>query len=288
MLPRSSFTSQFWEALISRLDRVIFSSAVAYIDREGLTGVQVAEGYREVRRTLQAGREPDYDDPAVVAGYAFQYLPKRVASLAGALSLLPNTFRPDRVLDIGSGSDATRIALSLVAPALRCEIIAVEPSSAMRSYARLIATSNIRRVSKAGGWEQIRQGSLNLRVGSFDLVVMSACLPYAASSWAPSRWAAISRAVGELTEPPAAVIAIQPSAKFFLLSQLSAAFDGTGWYKTSRYCCHAFPTVIRKPLPLPRTSRLLERHLPGAFYVDSWNPSRNESIVIGLEHRVES
>jgi hypothetical protein len=75
---------------------------------------ELAIGFRELQ-AMRRGANPDYDKLGVALAYIFKFMPFRVSSAVAALVLLQRQARrmPLRVLDIGSGTDATRLAIDL-------------------------------------------------------------------------------------------------------------------------------------------------------------------------------
>jgi SAM-dependent methyltransferase len=238
--------------MFTHLDEQLESATRDYVRSRSLSAGDIASGFSELAR-LRTQQEPDYSHAGLPVAYAFRYLPKRVACIVAALTRLPDPGCPRRVLDIGSGSGATSIAMGLLGPDLPIEIDAVEPSPSMRAFAQCFPLdSHISLSQSSGTLEKIVAGDITLGPEGYDLIMMSACLPYDSrvarcpAAW--QRWAASSSA---------ALIAIEPQAKAAQLGQLGKSLRHLRHGAVAEYCCHDLPAVLQCPLTLPRTTKLL-------------------------------
>lgn len=254
----------------------------------------MADGFSELA-LLRAGQEPDYSSPGLPVAYAFRYLPKRVACILAALTRLGGRPLPRRVLDIGSGSGATAIAFSLLSPNQLIEIDAIEPSAAMRRFAlHYPLHGNVLLNQWRGSLYDVTADSMALDPDAYDLVMMSACLPYDGRV-IPS----LSRWLRRVASSPAALIAIEPQAKSAQMAQLKGCLLDVGHSTVSQYCCHDLLAVLRSPLILDRTTELLGKYHGGVAVsaqltaqgrnmlgsphaVNTWNESnaRTETVLV--------
>ncbi len=247
----NSYTRQEWRSILQRVDSAIHSAIEERIKRGAVSISDLASGFSELA-LLREGREPDYSVPGIEIAYAFKYLPRRVSCLLGALARISDRGVPARVLDIGAGSDAASLALDVWSPGLTSPIAVtcLEPSNSMRSFGqRLKLTPRVQRRWLSGGFEALYDGHPEIPLASFDLIVMSACLPYADTDWIR-----LARTVGELTAPPASVIVIEPNQKQWQFSRLVAGLRQTGYYAIQEMCCHDLDPIITSEIKLPNTT----------------------------------
>ena len=257
MLLPTDFDAPAWEGLFAELDDQLTFAIRRYIRRKSLTPDQIAAGFAELCG-LREGREPDYTRPGLPVAYAFRYLPKRVACILGALTRIEHRGWPRRVLDIGSGSGATSVALNLLAYDGSLEIDAVEPSRAMRDFAELFPLdSNVALHHFVGDLERVMAGNLRLRFKDYDLLVMSACLPY--NLRVEGQLAMWLRSDASFC---GAIVAIEPEAKAEQIDGMHRSLYGLRRCSVHQYCCHDLPTVLHRPLKLAQTTELLERYYP--------------------------
>jgi hypothetical protein len=192
-------------------------------------------------------------------------MPKRVISVLGSLTSVLGNRYPDSVLDIGSGTGATALALDLL-EAPRCITLSgVEPSREMRLFAE---ASRLKRVSQhyvSGSVHDIARGSLDF--DSNHLIVFSATFPYGFDEW------------GSLSEVPGdyqhnqhrMVLVVEPEAKSDLLDSFEQSLNANGW-PTIRLCCHDLPASLkRNDLPLPRISSVVRSlGLENVISAETW------------------
>lgn len=104
-----------WRRLHERLDRAIAEAARLYLQRLASRHVPVnAQKWSDELDELRLGREPDYDMPGLPLVYALKYMPRRVVSIFGSVLSVLGDWYPTSVLDIGSGTGATALALDLL------------------------------------------------------------------------------------------------------------------------------------------------------------------------------
>ena len=214
-----------WSVLARSIDELVVSAIDDDRRRRRITPAEIAAGFSQLAR-LRRGNEPDYEQRGLATAYAFAYLPQRVATAAAALTAHGATRAGMRVLDIGSGTDAAYSALEVLGVA-DCEVWAIEPSSEMRSFLRPSQEWSNTRYSIGGSMEDV----LAHRVAAgrrFDLVTLSATLPY---GWAPRPRAALAQwglDIRERLTENGLVILIEPPAKAAVLQRAVEALRIAG------------------------------------------------------------
>jgi SAM-dependent methyltransferase len=307
MLLPDDFDDRSWRALMTRLDEQIEQATRTYVTMYSLRDDDIAVGFSELAK-LREGIEPDYGAVGLPVAYALRYLPFRTATLLASLTLVANCRVPRRVLDIGSGMDAGSLALGLWATDSPIEVVTVEPSEAMSNFAALLDVgSNSLRRPIPGTFADLVTGALGFAEMSFDLIIMSACLPYSDLDWD-----SLTEAIGRLTREPSAIIAVEPERKAAKLDRLRTGFSGTGWFRCHIFCCHELVESLTSPRILLRlntfqserfndilaSGRLSRRggrmlgdnpDFGRPFDVLSWNddPRHRDKVLLCLEGFVE-
>lgn len=165
-------------------------------------------------------------------------------------------------------------------------LLGIDPSNEMLEYAQLLNTPRLAKVLRQGAWRSLSEHTRD-REGYFDLVVMSACLPYGCDEpsspqfWSESAWSRAANALAAATHAESAMIAIQPFAKKSLLD-LSASWFCSGSLRKFGLNSSSFPSYIRAPVTLPKTTALFKAHCPHSWSIDSWNPTRSDEIRLLL------
>ncbi len=235
-----------WQRLHQRLDTAVADSARAYLQKLAVRHVHIsAQNLRDELLGLRFGREPDYSLPGLPLVYALIYMPRRVVSVFGSLSSILGEWYPRRILNVGSGSGASALALDLLNLPRHTHLLGIEPSREMIEFAE---SSPYRyRVSSRyvqGSMADLAKGMINL--DSFDLIVLSTCLPYRFDDWDPLM-ATIGKYQGQETKR---ILVIEPDAKEDLLTSFRHRLTARGW-PTAVFCCHDLPEVIKQDdLPL--------------------------------------
>ena len=173
-------------------------------------------------------------------------MPRRIVSIFGSLLAVLDGWYPKSVLDVGSGTGATAIAMDLLNLPCHVNLLGIEPSQEMilfsegsRSWSRVSTT--------------YRQGSItdlvqyNTGLANFDLTVFSACFSYGFDDWSP-----LLSAFGDYQERESKMIlVVEPDAKADLLASFQNRLKARGW-PTVTFCCHDLPDIIKdNTLPLP-------------------------------------
>jgi SAM-dependent methyltransferase len=251
--PREALSTEIWSDIVAEMDIKISGAITAYIDFHGIAPTDVAHGYNQLARLRESSpSEPDYRLPGVPVAYAFAYLALRASSTLAALASNPRGFQPRRVLDVGSGSGAIALALSLLRPTEPIEIYAVEPSKAMRDFAELLPLSPLVKLKQIEGdlaaLVAKRVAASNLR---YDLISFSAVFPYeeelrvGMGAWL--RWAAQSTDL---------LVVIEPEAKATKVKRILGELKGTKNCTTAILNPESMAKAAREPIVLDRTTRL--------------------------------
>jgi SAM-dependent methyltransferase len=266
-----------WRRLHERLDRAIAEGARIYLQR--LIGRHIsvhAQKWTDELDELRLGREPDYDMPGLPLVYALKYMPRRVVSIFGSVLSVLGDWYPMSVLDIGSGTGATALALDLLNLPRHISLAGIEPSQEMidlaecsrcrdRVSARYIQRSMV----------DFTKGGISLE--PFDLLVFSACFPYGFNDWGPL----LTVLGGYEGRESKMILVVEPDAKYELLTSFERRLRARGW-PTVSFCCHDLPEVIKDDeLPLRDMLNLWQRlglddsSRPRTW----WNPPDDKFLV---------
>lgn len=243
-------------------------------------------GFYQLTAALRNYKEPDYHSTAITLAYALEYMPRRVTSIVGALRLAPRPIEPiRRVLDIGSGTGATSLAIQLIIASgsslfdQKVVVVGLDPSPAMHDFARRLDLPSVTHAAKIGGWESLEHVT---QKGYFDLAVMSACLPYGCDDpesvgfFGDHVWNAAATALRDSLTAWPLMVAIQPFVKNDILSLSTRRLAGTV-LRTSGYSTRRFPVLLRTSRPLPVLARSFSSLAPDWTPV-TWNASRSEQV----------
>jgi hypothetical protein len=246
---RDGIDEPTWRTLVDEVDWRLTSAIerVCTSAPSARTMVAIAEGFNELQTGLRmhGAHEPDYRKLGVVIAYTFKFMPQRVSSVVAALALMARhgCNVPRRVLDVGSGTDATRVAfdLALQAPdravdgGRAIQFVTIEPSYAMQSFGKTIGSGPglaAEHVKRYVGGLDYRSCVFDCADGfdserDFDCIVLSACLPYNLPTSA-MYWNTLSRSLIERAAPECVIVIIEPQAKRDLLVRLSKSFTDAG------------------------------------------------------------
>jgi SAM-dependent methyltransferase len=277
MLTKKTLNNHEWRQLHERLDKAVADAALGYLRGLGMRRIRInTQQLSDELDELRLGREPDYDMPGLPLVYALKYMPRRVVSIYGSLFSVLDGWYPKSVLDVGSGTGATPIAIDLLNLPQHVNLFGIEPSHEMILFSGGSRWQN--RVST-----KYRQGSIvDLAKGSlsnipFDLVVLSACFPYDFDNWG-TLLAALGDYKGQESKM---ILAVEPDAKADLLASFQKQLKSRGW-PTITFCCHDLPDIIKdNTLPLPMLTNVWQRlgmddsSRPKTW----WNPPDDKFLV---------
>ena len=125
-----------WRHLIERLDKGVAEAARSYLAQLHARRISIkADHWGDELDELRLARELDYEMPGLPLVYALKYMPRRAISILGSLLALGLDRYPSTVLDVGSGTGATALALDLLDSPRHIRLTGVEPSREMRAFA---------------------------------------------------------------------------------------------------------------------------------------------------------
>lgn len=264
-----------WRRLHERLDNAVADSARVYLQKLSVRHIHIsARKLSDELQELRFGREPDYELPGLPLVYALKYMPRRVISVYGSLLSLLGEWYPRSVLDIGSGTGATTLALDLLNLPRHTHLMGIEPSEEMIEFAE---SSRYRyRVSSRyaqGSLADLAKGDISLR--PFDLLVFSTCLPYRFDDWDP-----LMTVIGEYRgQENKKILVVEPDAKDDLLISLRRRLTARGW-PTTKFCCHDLPDVIKQDdLPRPEMTDVWQRLGLEGGPKTWWNPPDDRFLI---------
>jgi SAM-dependent methyltransferase len=277
MLSNNNLNSYEWRRLHERLDRAVAEAALDYLRKLTIRRIRInVQQLDDELDELRLGREPDYDIPGLPLIYALKYMPRRIVSIFGSLFSVLDGWYPKSVLDVGSGTGATAIAMDLLNLPRHINLLGIEPSQEMILFSECSRWRN--RVSTA-----YRQASIDdlakdsAGLSTFDLVVFSACFPYGFDNWSP-----LLTALGDYKgQESKMILAVEPDAKADLLASFQYRLRFRGW-PTITFCCHDLPETIKDDaLPLPEMLNVCRRlgmddsNRPKTW----WNPPDDKFLV---------
>jgi len=277
-MPRSDRLSVFeWELLAEKLDRAVAEAARLYFQRLTSRHIRIdPKTWSDELDELRLQREPDYDRPGLPLVYALKYMPRRVISIFGSLLRVLGDRYPTSVLDVGSGTGATALALDLLNAPRHINLLGIEPSREMIAFAE--CSQYRARVSARYNEGSVASGSLShLPLESFDLVVFSACFPYRFDRWDP-----LLATLGDFEDNEGTMIlAVEPDGKADLLHSFARGLRARGW-PTQTFCCHDLPEPIKRDdIPLKDMQEVWKRiGSPGSKPPKTWwNPPDDKFLI---------
>jgi len=254
-----------WRRLVERLDLAVAESARAYLAQLHSRRVPIRiDRWDDELEELRLRREPEYDLPGLPLAYALKFMPRRVVSVLASLLLLDLDRYPSSVLDVGSGTGATAIALDLLDAPRHITLTGLEPSQEMRTFAGSSRFSG--RVTARYIEGSISDGSLSaLSMHDYDLVVLSAAFPYHFDAWQP-----LLDGLGD-HDAGLMILAIEPDAKAPILDSLGRRLGARGWPIIRRNSTELPEMITRDDVFLKATETLWERiGSPGSMAPRTW------------------
>lgn len=254
-----------WRRIVERLDLAVAESARAYLAQLHARRVPIRpDRWDDELEELRLRREPEYDLPGLPLAYAFKFMPRRIVSVLGSLLLLGLDRYPSSVLDVGSGTGATAVALDLLDAPRHISLTGLEPSHEMRMFAGSSRFSG--RVTTRYIEGLVSDGSLPaLSISDYDLVVLSATFPYDFDGWQP-----LLDGLGD-HDDSRMILAIEPDAKAPILNSFSRRLGVRGWPIVRRNSTELPEPMTRDDVFLKATGNLWERiGSPGSMAPRTW------------------
>ena len=279
MPPHQGPSSYEWRPLHERLDRAVAESARIYLQKLASRRIRIkAQELSDELDELRLGREPDYDIPGLPLVYGLKYMPRRVVSIFGSLLRVLGDWCPTSVLDIGSGTGATALALDLLNLPRHVSLTGIEPSREMILFSEF-SRHRDRVSSRYAQGSIVNLSNSGIDLEPFDLVVFSACLPYGFDDWSP-----LLTALGDYEgQDSKMILAVEPDAKHDLLTSFRCRLAARGW-PTATFCCHDLPDVIKQDdLPLRETMDVWRRLGLDGSPKTWWNPPDDKFLVANPE-----
>lgn len=279
---RSDRLSVFeWRRLAEKLDRAVAEAARLYFQRLAGRHIRIdPKRWSSELDELRLQREPDYDRPGLPLVYALKYMPRRVISIFGSLLFILGDQYPTSVLDVGSGTGSTALALDLLNAPRHINLLGIEPSREMIAFAE--CSQYRARVSARYKEGSVAGGSLShLPLESCDLVVFSACFPYRFAEWSP-----LLGALGDYEDNEGKMIlAVEPEGKADLLDSFARRLRARGW-PTQTFCCHDLPELIKRDdVALKDVREVWERiGSPGSTPPRTWWNPPDDKFLIANPH----
>ena len=273
-----------WRRLHERLDNAVADSARVYLQKLAVRHIHIsAQKLSDELQELRFGREPDYDLAGLPLIYALKYMPRRVISVFGSLLSVLGDWYPRSVLDVGSGTGATALALDLLNLPRHTGLVGIEPSQEMIEFAE--SSLYRHRVSSRyiqGSMADLAKGKMSLK--PFDLLVFSTCLPYRFDDWDPLM-AVIGEYRGQETKR---ILVVEPDAKNDLLTSFRRRLTARGW-PTTVFCCHDLPEIIKNDgLPLLGMTDVWQRLGLDGSPRTWWNPPDDRFLIANPAPTVSS
>ncbi|MFM6037510.1 MAG: reverse transcriptase domain-containing protein [Sphaerospermopsis kisseleviana] len=245
----------------------------------------IQQGFDELDK-LRKKQDPDYDLPGVPIAYAFKYLPRKIIAMTAVLSHYfreENVPIPEKILDVGSGTDAVSIALDLFRQKMSFQITAIEPCSYMRQFAmfrpslRNLEVLNVN--GRLGDWFNY------LNNNYFNLIFMSSILQNSFENLGNSWWLEWANELYQASTNNARLILIEPSVKVKLVNKMKWAMESSGWIlREQLLLSDLFPNVFNKGCQLKKLTSL-KQELIGNYCpwpVSGWNTYYKYNEVIHI------
>jgi SAM-dependent methyltransferase len=277
MLQLNNVSDFAWRRLVERLDKGVAEAARRYLSNLHARHVPIrSQSWVEELEELRLAREPRYDMPGLPLAYALRYMPRRTLSILGSLATLAADRYPTTVLDVGSGTGATALAMDLMNSPRHISLLGIESSPEMIRFAE--STPFQGRVTPLYNKGSLYDDSLaNASIQNPDLVVISAAFPYRFKEWDPLIQELGSQEVHQSTM----ILAVEPDAKADILDSLARRLRVRGW-RTEWLCCHDLPDAIRREdIALRNTQDVWKRiGAPGSTPPRTWWSPPHDKILI--------
>ncbi|MDD5190037.1 MAG: small ribosomal subunit Rsm22 family protein [Dehalococcoidales bacterium] len=276
MSTKTTLSNYEWRHLHQRLDRAVAESALGYLSRLNNRRIRIdVQQLSDELDELRLGREPDYNLPGLPLFYALKYMSKRIVSIFGSLFSVLDGWKPNSVLDVGSGTGATAVALNLLDIPHQIKLLGIEPSQEMIYFSECSGRrGHVSNTYRKGSVADLAKNNITL---SSDLIVFSACFPYGFDDW-DSLMTAVGNYKGQESKM---ILIVEPDAKSDLLLSFRHRLSSRGW-PTTTFCCHDLLNVIKDDsLPLPRITNIWQRlgmddsSRPKTW----WNPPDDKFLV---------
>jgi len=201
-------------------------------------------------------------------------MPRRVVPIYGSLLRAFDEWHPASVLDIGSGTGATALALDLLNLPRHVILAGIEPSREMIVFSQCSRCQH--RVSASYGQGRMTDlAKTGMSLDPFDLIVFSACFPYGFDDWDPLMSALGARRGNESKM----ILVVEPDAKQELLTSFRRRLAARGW-PTATFCCHDLPEVMKDDtLPLPDMQNVCRRLGLDGQPKTWWSPPNDRLLV---------
>jgi SAM-dependent methyltransferase len=275
MLSNKDLNDYEWRRLHERLDRAVAEAALDYLRKLTIRRIRInVQRLVDELNELRLGREPDYDTPGLPLIYALKYMPRRIVSIFGSLFSVLDGWYPKSVLDVGSGTGSTAIAMDLLNLPRHIRLLGIEPSQEMILFPECSRwRAHVSSAYRKASIDDLAKDSAGL--STLDLVVFSACFPYDFDNWSP-----LMTVLGDYEESKM-ILAVEPDAKADILASFQHRLRSRGW-PTATFCCHDLPEVIKdNDLPLSQMLNVCRRlgmddsSRPKTW----WNPPDDKFLV---------
>ena len=267
MLQLDSLTRRQWRTVHERLDDTIADAASLYLQKLAVRRIPITPSVwsRELDE-LRMGREPDYSLPGFPLVYALRYMPRRVISVLGSLLLVSDGRAPASVLDVGSGTGATALALDLLDIANPIDVVGLDPSQEMTRFAESLRLSgSVSARYERGSFADILGGRRDLQ--SPNLIVFSAPFPYGFDDVG-----ALAGVLGDYrSHRDRMILVVEPVAKSDVIDLFQRRLRGQGWPIRRFRGSHLPEFMTANDLPLNRLVRVWRRlGSPGSSPPRTW------------------
>lgn len=277
MLQLENVNDYEWRRLVEALDKGVAEATRGYLAQLQARRVSIrTDNWEDELDELRLAREPDYDRSGLPLVYALKYMPRRVISVLGSLLALGLDRYPSTVLDVGSGTGATALALALLDAPRHIKLTGIEPSPGMIAFAS--SSRFLGRVSALYTEGSISDGTLErLPLGGYDLMVFSATFPYHFSEWER-----LLDILGRHEDSgDTMILAVEPDAKASILASFARRLRARGWPTISFTSDDLPDTLKRDDIPLKATMNIWERiGSPGSVPPRTWwSPPRDRYLI---------